>query len=168
MIAQPLPERDPCTDPCNKRLRAFYWQILRSCKQPFLTRAHLSTQANSLTSPQSICVMASCGPSLIPSPGVTWLPNFSSSVQPVTTVPPGVCHQLCVNYCVFIPPATPSIQSRSLLAWVCKLATLGREGATKSQSLTRLSFKAAAAAVVSGAGPRDPPISLQNFLTVRF
>ena len=58
--------------------------------------------------------------------------------------------------------------ARSLLVGVYKLAALGREEVAKSQSLTQLSFKGAAAAAVSHAGPGDSPVNLENLLTFHF
>ena len=48
---------------------------------PLLTSTHLSTQSNSLTTPASIWVMASCCPSVLPAPGVTRFSKFSGIVS---------------------------------------------------------------------------------------
>ena len=50
------------------------------CRLPLLTSAELSTQFKSLTSSESIWVMAGHGLSLLPAPGVTQLLNFSDTV----------------------------------------------------------------------------------------
>ena len=65
-----------------------------------LSSAWLSTHSNSLTSPETICVMTSHGPSLFPAPGVTQLPNFSGTVPASSILP-------AVTYCLFISPARP-------------------------------------------------------------
>ena len=83
----PLPVCWPshCTwEVLTQGLRAFFEQIPLVCVKPFLTSARLSTQTKALTSPETIWITSSCGPSLLlpllPSPGVTRLPNFFGTV----------------------------------------------------------------------------------------
>ena len=77
----------------------FFEKSPLGCCLLLLTSTGFSTQSNSLTSPESIWVMASHGPSLLPAPGVTRLPNFSGTVPPSNHspslgMPPAACHLL--------------------------------------------------------------------------
>ena len=136
------------------------------CHLPLLVSAWLSTQSNSPTSPESICAMARCGPSLLPAPGVTQFPNFLGTVL---ASDPRPCWGMLLAVCRLLPFHPPRIfASRSLLAWVWDFLAHGGEGAACWLSLTWLSSHAAAAAIVSSARPGDLPIGLQNLLTAQF
>ena len=132
--AQPLSARVPCA----QEVRSSFEISPLGCSLPFLTSTRLSTQTNSLTSPEFIWVMGSHGPSLPPAPGVTQLPDFSGFVtsrdlQTSQDKPSAVCLLL---------PLYPPQQfqaSRSIPGQVCDLPTLEGEGTTKLQSLTLLS-----------------------------
>ena len=70
------PHHCECEGPAQLLKLSFEKSPLWCCLL-LLRSAWLSTHSNSLTSSVSIWVMASQGPSLLPAPGVTWLPNFS-------------------------------------------------------------------------------------------
>ena len=54
--------------------------------------------------------MVSHGPTFLPSPGVTQLPNFPGTVLAGDYIPSQGTLPLCVFHCFFIPQATSSIQ----------------------------------------------------------
>ena len=110
----------------------------------FLTSTQLFKQPGSLTSPETVWVRVSCGPTLLPSPDVTWLPNFSGTPNqwPYSL--------LCVSHWVFFPQYLQASRYLLVQDW---LPFSRRGGAEKIQLLTRLSSKAPAAATVPGTGP---------------
>ena len=71
-------------------------------------------QTNSLTSPETIWVMPSLGPSLLPAPDVTWLSDFSGTVPPSYHSPSwGILPPVCLLLCLY----TPSNFKCSGLSW---------------------------------------------------
>ena len=127
-----------------------HWEFLFGTKSsssslPLPTSARPLTQPNFPTRPETIQVRVPQGPTLLPSPGVTWLSNFSGND------PAGV-HSLsrwtlsqCVCHFVFIPPSNFRYPGSS---WCCSIFPVwqGRE------PLTWLSSKTPVAGL-AGAGP---------------
>ena len=139
-----------------------------------LNKRRCFIQPNSLTSPNTVCIMVSRGPTFLPSPDVSLLPDFSGIVEPVTTVHVGECPLLCISHCIFISPMTSRIQFSPRQDWFpcfrrggsCKIriadpALLQNYYSSRDQDHSHH-------AMVSGTRLGNFPVHLQNFLTIHF
>ena len=133
---------------------------------PFLRSAGLFTQQNSLTSPW---VVVSHKSSLLPSPGITQLPNFSGTIPDGDHSPSkGTLLSVCLPLHLFLPS---NFKQPDLYWWssVASLLCSGRGGScqiTIADPLAVVQSTCDSCALVPGA--QDLPIGLQNLLTVCF
>ena len=155
-----------------QQLHAIFWVNFLWLWLPVLSSARLFIQPNSITSPKTVWLMVSHSPTLLPSPGVSLLPNFSGAVPASDQA--GEYPVLSVSHSILSLPVTSSIQVYPRRDWLlcsgrggsCKvriadLAILQSSYCSRDKDCSHL-------AVVPGAGPGNLPIYLQNFLIFHF
>ena len=144
-------------------------QVPLVCSRLLLLSAQLSTQTNSLTSPETSWVTARGSPSLLPSPVVTRFLNFSGTVpvsnhSPSWDTLPAVC-LLLHHYLLseFKCPGFSWHRSANLALWE------GREGSYKVTVTDPVPLQSCwGSRGLQDRALGNPPFSLQNNFTVRF
>ena len=99
-----------------------FWTKSSCSSLLLLTSAQPLTQLNFPSRPETIQVRVHHGPTVFPSPGVTWLPNSSGNNPVGIHSLSGWTPTLCVSHFIFIPPSDfkhpgPSWCHSILLVW---------------------------------------------------